>query len=69
MAGGSVLVKIEGEGGQFSEEEAWEGEGRWGNICGEGRGAKHFLSGPKFPPNRERERVTLHTRTHIYIYI
>ena len=38
MAGGSVLIKNRGRGGAVSEEEAWEGEGRWGNVCGEGGG-------------------------------
>ena len=33
---------MEGGGGGVSEEEAWEGEGRWGNVCGEGGGAKYF---------------------------
>ena len=27
-----------GSGGGVSEEEAWEGEGRWENVCGEGGG-------------------------------
>ena len=35
---GSVLMKNRVKGGGFSEEEAWEGEGRWGNVCGEGGG-------------------------------
>ena len=44
------------EGGGLSEEEAGGGEGRWGNVCGEGGGAKYFFSGPKFPPSSEIEK-------------
>ena len=48
VAGGSVLIKNRGKGGgEFSEEEAWEGEGRWGNVCGDA-GAK-FLFWPEIP--------------------
>ena len=32
-------------GGGVSEEEAREGEGRRGNVCGEGGGAKYFICG------------------------
>ena len=33
-----MIENLEG-GGQLSEEEAWEGEGRQRNVCGEGGGA------------------------------
>ena len=49
--GGRFLIKIEGGGGG-SEEEAREGEGRRGNVYGEGGGAKFFFSGPKCPPRK-----------------
>ena len=42
-----LFIKIEGGGGVSEEEEAREGEGRRGNVCGEGGGAKYFFSGPK----------------------
>ena len=52
MAGGSVLIKNRGRGGGVPRR-AWEGEGRWGHVCGEGGGgAKYFFSGPKFPPSK-----------------
>ena len=59
MAGGSVLIKKKREGGGVgSEAEAWEGEGRWGNVCAEGGGSKYFFSGPKFPQsNPEGPRI------------
>ena len=38
MAGGRFSLKIEGGGGGLCEEESWEGEGRWGNVCGGGGG-------------------------------
>ena len=43
VAGGSVLIKNRGRGGGFSEEEAWEGKGRWGNVCGEGGGGLNIF--------------------------
>ena len=50
-ARGAGLNKNQREGG-FSEEEAREGEGCRGNVCGEGGGgAKYFFSGPKCPPS------------------
>ena len=46
--GGLFFIKIEGGGG-VPGEEAREGEGRRGNVCGEG-GARYFFSAPKCPP-------------------
>ena len=43
-------------GGWFSEEEeAWEGEGRWGNVCGEGGGGLNFFFGPEIPTKEKAE--------------
>ena len=42
VAGGSVLTKTRGRG--VLEEEAWEGEGRWGNGGG-GGGLNIFFRG------------------------
>ena len=42
---GSVLIKNRGRGGGFSKEEAWEGEWRRGNVCGEGGGLNIFFRG------------------------
>ena len=39
--GGRFSLKI--EGGGFCEEESWEGEGRWGHVCGEGGGLNIFF--------------------------
>ena len=40
--------------------EAWEGGGRWGNVCGEGGGLNIFFSGPKFPPSIPFGTLGLH---------
>ena len=56
VAGGSVLIKNRGRGRVFSEEEAWEGGGRWGNVSGEG-GAKYFFSGAEIPTKNFRPRI------------
>ena len=50
--GGSVLIKNRGRGWGF-RGESWEGEGRWGNVCGERGGAKYFFSGPKIPTKEQ----------------
>ena len=43
VARGSVLIKNRGRGG-FSKEDAWEGEGRRGNVSGEGGGGLNIFS-------------------------
>ena len=40
--GGGALIKNRGRGG-LSEEEAQEGEGRRGNVCGQGGGGDTFF--------------------------
>ena len=52
VAGAPVFYQIIERWGGVFEEEAREGEGRWGHVCGEGGGAaKYFFWGPKCPPS------------------
>ena len=44
-----MLIKNSGRGGGVFEEEAWEGEGRRGNVCGEGGGAEILCFGAETP--------------------
>ena len=43
MAGGPLLITNRGMGGGVSEEEAWEGERRRGNVCGGGGGGLNIF--------------------------
>ena len=43
VAGGPVLIETRGRGGGDSEEEAREGEGRRGSVCGEGGGGLNIF--------------------------